>query len=132
MGYATVTATTVEADLLSDVEGRKFPPYPLPVLKLARLATDERDQGKGGGSALLGQVLAIALKMARGIGCAGVVTDAKPNAVHFYEARQFVYLETFDAALIRKGPRPMFLLNNAGRSRQRKNAEITGGTIGSG
>ena len=76
-GYATVTATNSVADLPTQVESKKYPSYPLPVMKLARLATDERDQGKGVGSALLAHVLGVALKMAREIGCVGVGTDAK-------------------------------------------------------
>lgn len=108
-GYATVTATNIEADLLIQVESKKYPPYPLPVMKLARLATDERDQGKSVGSALLAHVLEVALKMAREIGCVGVVTDAKPRAVAFYEGRQFVHLDTFTAETVREAPTPMFL-----------------------
>ena len=107
-GYATVTATNSVADLPTQVESKKYPSYPLPVMKLARLATDERDQGKGVGSALLAHVLGVALKMAREIGCVGVVTDAKPRAVPFYEGRQFVHLDTFAAQTAREAPTPMF------------------------
>ena len=69
---------------------RKLPQYPLPVLRLARLAVDETAQRQGIGVALLRFALRLALAMANDYGCVGVVVDAKPDAVAFYARYGFV------------------------------------------
>lgn len=110
VGYATVTAGVLETATLARLEGRKFPPYPLPLLKLARLASDERERGKGIGKGLLRHVLEIALRMSQQIGCVGVFTEAKTEARSFYEGNEFVHLETIErASKAIEMPTPMFL-----------------------
>jgi GNAT superfamily N-acetyltransferase len=109
-GYATVAAGEIEIDDLPDVIRRKYPRYPLPVLRLARLAVDERAQGQGVGSALLGYVLHLAVKMSVELGCVGVLVDAKPGAIACYETRGFMALEALEGAgTARPAPTPMFL-----------------------
>ena len=81
-----------------------------PVLRLPRLAVDERAKGQGVGRLLLQAVLALAAKMAADFGCIGVVVDAKPAAVAFYEQLGFVPLEVIAGELgDRPQPLPMFL-----------------------
>jgi GNAT superfamily N-acetyltransferase len=63
---------------------RRLPGYPLPVLRLARLAVDQRAQGLGVGRALLRHVLDLALDQRDSLRCIGIVTDAKPEAAAFY------------------------------------------------
>lgn len=83
-GYVTVTAATVDVEELAPEDRVRYP-YPLPVLSLARMATDERHRSQGIGGALLRHVLGLAAKMADEIGCVGVVVDAKAGALGFYE-----------------------------------------------
>src|SRR5438093_7298185 len=47
LGYATVAAAHVEIDGLPPAARRKLPRYPLPVLRLARLAVPESAQAQG-------------------------------------------------------------------------------------
>lgn len=92
-GFATVAASHLEIEDLPASKRRRLPEYPLPVLRLARLATDERERGRGIARELLRAVFAIAHRMAEEVGCIGVVVDAKPGAVSFYEELGFLRLE---------------------------------------
>ncbi len=104
LGYATVAAATIELEDLSAKLKRSFPGYPLPVLRLARLATHVEARGKGLGRALLKFVFGLALRMAESYGCVGVVVDAKPDAVAFYEPFGFLRLEVVEG---HSGTRPV-------------------------
>lgn len=109
-GFATVTASEVTAGTLPARARKGLPRYPLPVLRLARLATDERAKGQGVGRQLLRAVLALAGRMADDVGCVGVLVDAKPGAVAFYEKLGFLALEANAGQLgDRPEPLPMFL-----------------------
>src|SRR5438067_7954621 len=80
LGFATVTASAIEVKELTAKRPKGLPGYPLPVLRLARLAVDERAQGRGVGLLLLKAVLLLDRKLASDFGCMGVVVDAKPEA----------------------------------------------------
>ena len=88
---------------------RRLPGYPLPVLRLARLGVDERAQGLGVGRALLRHILALALNQRDSLGCSGVVTDAKPEAVTFYTRYGFEPLEGVREGALHGEPTPLFL-----------------------
>ena len=110
MGFATVSACSVErATVPSARLRRRLPAYPLPVLRLARLGVDTRAQGLGIGKALLRHVVRLAFDQRERLGCLGVVTDAKPEAVTFYESLGFVPLEGVREGLLGGRPLPMFL-----------------------
>jgi GNAT superfamily N-acetyltransferase len=109
VGYATVAAGELYPDVLPAKRAR-MPRYPLPVLRLARLAVDERARGAGAGAALLRAVFTIALQMSDDVGCVGVVVDAQADAIAFYERLGFVPLELRAGELgDRPIPKPMFL-----------------------
>jgi len=110
LGYATIAAANIEGSALPARVRRALPRYPLPVLRLARLAVAASAQGLGVGSALLRHVFLLALKMSEEIGCVGVVVDAKPSAVEFYARAGFSPLEMSEGE-IESRPRPaaMFL-----------------------
>jgi len=110
LGYATVAPGQIEIEDMPLALRRRFPRYPLPVLRLARLATDESARGKGIGKALLRFVFTLALKLATDYGCVGVVVDAKLDAVPFYEGFGFTALEVLEGELsARPTPIAMFL-----------------------
>lgn len=110
LGFATVAASSIErATVPSATQRRRFPAYPLPVLRLARLGVDARAQSLGIGSALLRHVLSLAVEQRDRIGCVGVVTDAKPDAVRFYEGLGFVAVDGVREGLLHGEPLPMFL-----------------------
>lgn len=110
VGFATVAASSVERVSVPSARLRKrLPAYPLPVLRLARLGVDTRAQGLGIGKALLRHVLSLAVGQRDRIGCVGVVTDAKPEALSFYQALGFVHVESVREGLLHGEPLPMFL-----------------------
>ncbi|MGF1615618.1 MAG: GNAT family N-acetyltransferase [Gammaproteobacteria bacterium] len=110
VGFATVAASSIErASVPSARLRRRLPAYPLPVLRLARLGVDTRTQGVGIGKALLRHVLTLAVEQRDRLGCVGVVTDAKAQAVGFYQSLGFVPVEGIREGLLHGEPLPMFL-----------------------
>jgi GNAT superfamily N-acetyltransferase len=110
LGFATVAPSEIAGDDVPESRRKRLPRYPLPVLRLARLATDETARGRGVGATLLRAVFILAHTMAVEMGCVGVVVDAKPDAVAFYEKLGFVVLEPRAGQLgDRPEPLPMFL-----------------------
>ena len=89
---------------------RRLPHYPLPVLRLARLAVGQQVHGKGIGTALLRFVFDLASDQANALGCVGVLVDAKPSAEALYRDLGFVDLAlTAGHAETRPAPDPLFL-----------------------
>ena len=114
LGFATVAPGHVEIDGLPAAARKKLPRYPLPVLRLARLAVDEGVRNQGLGGRLLGFVLQLALRMAKDFGCVGVVVDAKPDAVDFYRRYGFLSIDAVEGESdARPSPIPMFLATRA-------------------
>ncbi len=88
-GFMTVAAGELEA------ENR---PHGMPILRLARLAVHLEARGRGIGEALLFEALRLAAAMKISVGCAGVVVDAKPEAVSFYALYGFTAFEALEGA----------------------------------
>lgn len=110
IGFATVTASEFAAAHLPETKRKRLPAYPLRILRLARLAVDERAKNRGVAHALLRAVFALARSMAADLGCLGVVVDAKPEAVGFYRKLGFMELQAIAGQLgDRPEPLPMFL-----------------------
>src|SRR5437016_3689560 len=84
LAYATVAAAQIEHAKLPAELRRKLPAYPLPALRLGRLAVDETSQGRGIGRRLLRHVFLLAVKMSEDVGCIGILVDAKRDARDFY------------------------------------------------
>ena len=103
VGFVTVSSGEMVAEKLAKSLRRRFPAYPLPILRLARLAVDERFQGHGIGRLLLRAMLTLALEMRDRLGCIGIVVDAKPDAVTFYSSLGFTPIDLISGAL---GDRP--------------------------
>lgn len=89
IGYATFALAETFRDELAEVDATKLPRYPLPALRLGRLAVDERYQGFGVGSRLMREVLAVALRLREEYGCVAVLVDALPEKRGFYESLGF-------------------------------------------
>jgi len=108
LGFVTLSTATLDADELPN--GRPRPPYPIPVLRLARLAVDESARDRGVGRALLRFTIELAERQRDEVGCVGVLVDAKPGAVDFYERYGFVQLDAqVGEAQILPRPVPMFV-----------------------
>lgn len=110
VGFATLSASSIERAHVPSARLRKrMPGYPLPVLRLARLGVYPRAQGLGIGKALLRHILGMAVHQRDELGCVGVVTDAKPEAVAFYESLGFTRVDDVREGLLHGEPAPMFL-----------------------
>lgn len=85
--------------------------YPLPVLRLSRLAVDQKYQKLGIEKQLLRYALVIALQQKNIMGCVGVVVDAKAEAVAFYQKFGFQLIQQPIEGGLRGNPppRPLFL-----------------------
>jgi len=95
-GFVTVSAGQVAAAELPP--GLKLPRYPVPILRVGRLAVDRRFQGRGIGHELLAFALHLALDFSERVGLYAVVVDAKDDRVAgFY--RKLGFRPTLDNAL---------------------------------
>jgi GNAT superfamily N-acetyltransferase len=112
LGFVTVAPGQIEAaDLPPSTLTGRLPRYPVPILRLARMAVARSLQRQGVGSELLRFVFELALKMSRDYGCTGVTVDAKPEAVGFYERFDFRRKEAA-SGLLHTGPKPVMLFLN--------------------
>ena len=69
----------------------KLPRYPVPVLRIGRLAVDRRAQGRQLGQELTRFALKLALELAERVGIHAVIVDAKDEGARaFYERLGFV------------------------------------------
>lgn len=69
----------------------RLPRYPVPVVRLGRLAVDKRAQGQGIGQVLLSHAVNLALMLSNHIGLYALVVDAKDEAAAaFYISHGFV------------------------------------------
>jgi predicted N-acetyltransferase YhbS len=88
LGFVAVTAGSIAPADLSAWK-KSLPDLPLPVIRLSRLGVSVAAQGLGIGNALVALVCKLALEQAGSSGCVGVVVDAKPKAVGYYERLGF-------------------------------------------
>jgi len=108
LGFATVSPGSLDAEELPS--GRRPPPYPVPILRIARLAVDESARGRRLGEALLRFGIELAEQMREEFGCVGLLIDAKPDAIAFYERYGFQILRIVEGETQQKPtPTPMFL-----------------------
>ena len=97
LGYMTLTCSEIDIRNGYTVEDC---PYAnryesLPAVKIARLAVDQRYRGQRIGDKFVALAIAIASDViAPIIGCRFVVTDAKTEAVNFYNKVGFTLLDT--------------------------------------
>lgn len=110
LGFATVAPGDVEIDGLPAGLRKKLPRYPLPVLRLVRLAVDHAARSQGLGTRLLRFVLELALRMANDFVCVGGVVDAKPDAVAFYARYGLIPIDAVEGRSdVRPQPTAMYL-----------------------
>lgn len=91
LAYATILCTQMRVDQVTPPDGLgDFPYTDYPAIRLARLAVDKSQQGKGMGSLLVDFILALVLdQIMPNAGCRFLIVDAKPGSVSFYARKGF-------------------------------------------
>ena len=90
LGYYSISAGAIDRDNLPAHAAKRFPSFPIPVARLARLAVDREFQGRGLGEDLLLDALHRVLRAAGDIGIVAVLLDAKhEKAKRFYARYEF-------------------------------------------
>ncbi|MBT3198951.1 MAG: GNAT family N-acetyltransferase [Phycisphaerales bacterium] len=94
IGYYTLSSGSISFKTLPSDIGSRLPRYPVPIAHLARLAMDERFQGRGLGGILLVDALRRIEALAEQIGiCAVTVYALDDEARGFYHAYGFLGLQ---------------------------------------
>ena len=90
IGFYSLAMSAMRRENLPSRHLSRFPNFPLPVARLARLAVDLRHQRQGIGELLLADALQRCLRLSEEIGMIGVVVDAKDeHARGWYERYEF-------------------------------------------
>jgi GNAT superfamily N-acetyltransferase len=89
-GFYSLAMSAIRKDNLPARHLNRFPNFPLPVARLARLAVEMRHQRQGLGELLLADALQRCLRLSVEIGMLGVIVDAKDDhARGWYERYEF-------------------------------------------
>lgn len=100
IGYVTLANAQVSyIDIPNQIQ-KTLPKYPLPAVRIARLAVDLKYQNEGYGKALLTFAFKKILIAAINIGIKLVVVDAKEEAKHFYEHYGFIKIKDSDTYMM--------------------------------
>ena len=91
VGFVTLCTASLEFKELPK-NYNNLPKYPIPAIRIARLAVDKAYQGKGIGKSLLGFAFKKIILASLNVGIKLVVVDAKEEAKTFYEHFGFVSL----------------------------------------
>lgn len=100
LGFVTLSVGTVAFENLSDEVRTRLPKYPMPILHVGQLATDQRFQGKGVATLLLRFAAEQAIRLSKVAGCYAVELQAdNEQARQFYLGSGFVELKPGRARL---------------------------------
>lgn len=98
LGYCSLAAAQLHLQELNEADRRRLPAYPVPAVRVGRLAVAADQQGKGYGAMLVGHAVNQALAVRQSLGVRVIVVDAKDEpAAAFYEA--FGFRRTAEAGL---------------------------------
>ena len=98
LGYCSLSAAQLYLQELREEDRKRLPAYPVPAIRMGRLAVSAAEQGKGYGQMLLGHAVNLALSVRQTMGVKVLIVDAKDaRAAAFYES--FGFHATSDAAL---------------------------------
>jgi GNAT superfamily N-acetyltransferase len=89
-GFYSLAMSGIRRENLPEKYLNRFPNFPLPVARLARLAVDLHHQRQGLGELLLADALQRCLHISESIGMLGVIVDAKDERARgWYERYEF-------------------------------------------
>ena len=88
LAYATMMVSTVDLDDVDREISRKLPKYAMPVVHLAKFATDKEYEGRGIGTQLFADVCRVTASAATGIGIFALELFAYDQAAHDWYLRR--------------------------------------------
>ena len=101
LGYYTVSIAQIDFEHLPPELSKGLPRYPVPAIRIGRLAVDRYAQAKGVGSTLLRDAFQRAVALSSEVGtCAVLVEAINEQAKGFYEHYGFMALNDLPSALV--------------------------------
>lgn len=97
VGFFTLSTAQVKLDCFPEDDKRLIPRYPIPAIRIARLAVMKNSQRKGYGRVLLKEAFTKILVASQSVGIYLVIVDAKDEAKPFYEHFGFRKLKTVES-----------------------------------
>jgi len=104
IGFYTLSAGGIFEDDLETND--KYPKYQLPVIRIARLAVDQKFQKKGIGKKILKYLFTQIIRTSRYIAILGILVDSKKESIGFYKKLGFKKLPLKDKS---SSFQPMFI-----------------------
>lgn len=90
LGYCSLSAAQLHLQELHENDRKRLPAYPVPAIRVGRLAVSSAEQGRGHGQLLLGHAVNLALSVRQTMGVRVLVVDAKDaRGAAFYESFGF-------------------------------------------
>lgn len=94
IGFFTLCSSSIKYEEFPHDKTHLIPRHPISCIRIARLAVDEKYQGKGYGKELLKQAFLKILNASVTIGIRLIVVDAKESSTSFYEKFGFSKLSS--------------------------------------
>lgn len=90
LGYCSLSAAHLHLDELNEADRKRLPAYPVPAMRMGRLAVAASEQGRGYGQLLVGHAVHLVLSVRQTMGVKVLIVDAKDQrAANFYETFGF-------------------------------------------
>ena len=96
IGYYTLSSAQIAFEEIPDELLKGLPRYPIPCMRIARLAVEKRFQKDGYDALLLKDALLRIVNLSQHTGIYFVLVDAKKESISFYEHYGFVSLKDAD------------------------------------
>ena len=88
-GFFTLCSSSIRFEEFPEFNSHLFPKYPIPCIKIARLAVDIDYQRKGYGKELLKEAFLRIISVSASVGVRLIIVDAKESSKTFYEKYGF-------------------------------------------
>jgi GNAT superfamily N-acetyltransferase len=100
LGYYSVSMSEIQRESLPEEERKRLPRYPIPAMRIGKLAVERTLQGKGLGKALLMECFRLAVRLSSDVGIFAVTVEAiNEQARTFYLKYGFIPLENQERSL---------------------------------
>ncbi len=100
LGYYSISMAEIKRESLPEDYTRKLPRYPVPAMRIGKLAVDKSIQGRGLGKELLMQCFRIAVRLSSEVGIFALTVDAiNEEAKAFYLKYGFILFENNEFSL---------------------------------